>query len=77
LNIFVQCLYSVDENTAQLVSGCRFTPIPNMNIYVGFPMALGSREGTYYTHNADRKERPASIVLAVSISGNYRFSHYD
>jgi hypothetical protein len=75
LRLFARCLYGFEEETAQLVPGISFTPVLNLNVYLGFPMALGSRYGTYYTQNADRNNRPFSMVLAVSIGGNYRFSY--
>jgi hypothetical protein len=74
---FVQCLYGLKDKTTQLVPGVRFAPDSNFNVYLGFPMALGSREGLYYRQNADEKNRPFSIVLAVSFGGNYRLSHYE
>jgi hypothetical protein len=77
LRFVTQCLYGFEDKTAQLVPGASFTPISNLNVYLGFPMALGSRDGIYYRQNADEKNRPFSMVLAVSIGGNYRFSHYD
>jgi hypothetical protein len=40
-------------------------------------MALGSRSGTYYRHNADVNDRPFSILLGISVDGTYRFSKYE
>jgi hypothetical protein len=77
VRLVAQCLYNFNEKTAQFVPGVQFNPVSNLNIYLGVPMALGSREGTYYTRNADEKNRPFSIVIAVSFEGSYRFSHYE
>ncbi|MDR1317645.1 MAG: hypothetical protein LBK13_12310 [Spirochaetales bacterium] len=76
IRLFTQCLYNLNEKTAQLVPGIQITPVSNLNLYLGVPMVLGERDGTYYSKNADKKNRPFSIVLAVSFSGNYRFSYY-
>ena len=75
--LVAQCLYNYDEKTAQLVPGMRLNPVSNLSIYLGVPMVLGSREGPYYTQNADEKNRPFSIVLAVSFDGSFRLSHYE
>jgi hypothetical protein len=77
LRFGVQCLYGFEDKTAKLVPGVSFAPVSNLNVYLGFPMALGSRYGIYYRQNADEKNRPFSIVLAVSIGGNYRFGYYE
>ncbi|MDR1239302.1 MAG: hypothetical protein LBK27_04240 [Treponema sp.] len=72
LRIMVQCLYSITENSARLVPGLSMAPFPHIGISLGVPMALGSRDGVYYRRNADRNNRPFSMVLLVSISGDYR-----
>jgi hypothetical protein len=73
LRFMVQCLYSFNENSAMVVPGLSFAPFPHVNVSLGVPMALGSRNGTYYRQNADRDNRPFSIVLLVSLSGDHRF----
>jgi hypothetical protein len=77
LRFFTQFLYAFDENTAQLVPGLRFNPLPHMAVSLAVPMALGSQDGTYYTHNADTWNRPFSIVLLITISGSRRFGFYE
>lgn len=74
--LFVSYLHGFSENTAQLVPGFRVTPFSNMNIYVAVPMALGSKDGTYYTSNVDEENRPFSIIFLVSFSGSLRYSNY-
>jgi hypothetical protein len=72
LRFMVQCLYSIDERSAQFVPGLSWAPLPHVKVSFGVPMALGSREGAYYRQNADKTNRPFSVVLLVSISGDYR-----
>jgi hypothetical protein len=75
LKFAAQCLYSIDENSARFVPGLSFVPFPHVNVSLGVPMALGSREGAYYRRNADKNNRPFGIILLVSISGDYRFTY--
>ncbi|MDR1288413.1 MAG: hypothetical protein LBK08_12455 [Treponema sp.] len=77
LHLFTQCLYAVNEKSVQLVPGLYFDPFPHIRVSMAIPMALGSRNGTYYTSNADKFNRPVSLVLLVSLSGSYRYSHSD
>ncbi|GHU80904.1 hypothetical protein FACS189468_2000 [Spirochaetia bacterium] len=74
---FTQCLYSFKENSAQLVPGLSFTPASHITITLAVPMALGSRDGSYYRSNADIYNRPFSIMLGMSVDGTYRFSRYE
>jgi hypothetical protein len=73
--LLLQYLHGFSENTVQLVPGFRITPLSNMNLYVAVPMALGSKEGTYYKDNIDEKNRPFSIVVMLTFSGSYRYSN--
>jgi hypothetical protein len=75
LRLMAQCLYSFDENSAMVVPGLSFAPFPHINVSLGVPMALGSRDGTYYRQNADKTNRPFSVVLLISVSGDYRFTY--
>jgi hypothetical protein len=77
LHLFTRCLYAVNEKSVQLVPGLYFDPFPHIRVSMAVPMALGSRNGTYYTSNADKYNRPVSLVLLVSLSGSYRYSHSD
>lgn len=74
LRFFVNCLYSLKENSAQLVPGLRFNPLRHVEVSLAVPMALGGRDGFYYTNNADKYNRPFSLVLLVSLSGNFRYT---
>jgi hypothetical protein len=76
LRFFTQCLYSFEENTAYLVPGLSLAPFPHISAYLAVPMALGSRDGTYYTNNADNQNRPFTVVFLVSVNGSYHFGHY-
>jgi hypothetical protein len=44
------------------------------------PMALGSREGYYYTHTfiVDNQNRPRrfSLMLLLSLSGTFQYGRY-
>lgn len=77
LRLFTQCLYSFEEHTAYLVPGLSLAPFPHISAYLAVPMALGSRDGTYYTKNADNQNRPFTIVFLVSVNGSYHFGRYE
>lgn len=72
---FLKYLHGFDENTVQLVPGFRLTALSNFNLYVALPMALGNKDGYYYKHNVDEKNRPFSVVVMLTFSGNYRYSN--
>jgi hypothetical protein len=74
LRFFIQCRYSIDEDSAQLVPGLSLAPFPHIYVSLGFPLALGSRDGVYYRRNADKNNRPFSIVLLASISEDCWFA---
>ncbi|MDR2792181.1 MAG: hypothetical protein LBB61_00745 [Treponema sp.] len=76
LRFAVKFLYGIDDNTMELVPGIRIVPFPNMAVSLAVPMALGSRDGYYYRHNTDTKNRPFSIALAVTFSGSHRWDNY-
>ncbi|MHC6203131.1 hypothetical protein ACYULU_08040 [Breznakiellaceae bacterium SP9] len=77
LRFLVQCLYSVEEVSTQLVPGLRFDPFKHVTVTLLVPMALGSREGTYYKSNADKKDRPFSVMLGVSINESYSYASHN
>ncbi|GHV55575.1 hypothetical protein AGMMS49579_18810 [Spirochaetia bacterium] len=77
LRVFTQFLYGINENTFQLVPGLTFDPLPHMTVSLAVPMALGDMNGTYYSHNADTRNRPFSVVLLVSLNGSHRFGLYE
>jgi hypothetical protein len=74
--IFSNLNYSTVENSMKLVSGFRFTPFSNIEVYFAVPMVLGSKDGYYYTHNSDPKNRPFSIMLLVRLRGNVNVSYF-
>jgi hypothetical protein len=74
LRLFVNSLYSLTENSARFVPGLRFSPLRHVEVSLAVPMALGSRNGFYYTNNADKYNRPFSVVLLVSLSGSFRYT---
>jgi hypothetical protein len=80
LHIFLGSMYSFSKNSAQIVPGITFEPAEHVEMYFAVPMAAGSRDkNSYYRHNADMNNpsRPFSIILAIKINGQYRFSHYE
>ncbi|MDR2194411.1 MAG: hypothetical protein LBP19_08105 [Treponema sp.] len=76
LRFAVKFLYGINDNTMQLVPGIRIVPFPNMAVSLAVPMALGSRDGYYYQHNTDTKNRPFSVALAVTFSGSHSWDNY-
>ncbi|GHU48847.1 hypothetical protein FACS1894200_06660 [Spirochaetia bacterium] len=77
LRFFTQCLYSVEETSTQLVPGLRFDPFKHVVVTLAVPMALGSREGTYYTKNVDKESRPFSVMLGVTINESYSYASHN
>jgi hypothetical protein len=73
MRIFAQCLYAWDEKSAQLVPGISIKPGDLVTATLTVPMALGRRDGTYYSQNADRDNRPFSITLLISFGGTFRY----
>ncbi|MDR0999177.1 MAG: hypothetical protein LBL70_08925 [Treponema sp.] len=76
LRIFSQIFYGVKEDTVQFVPGFSCKPLSHLELSLAVPMALGSREGTYYRDNVDTKNRPFAVVLLVSLQGSQRFDYY-
>ncbi len=76
LNLFSRLLYNFDENTGKWAPGFHFKPYDDLSVYLSVPMAIGDRDGTYYTSNYDEKNRPFSITLAVTLSGSQKFAQY-
>ena len=75
--LFLQSRYAPADNSALLVPGFRITPWSFFEIYLAVPMALGSREGYYYTHNhTDPKDRPFSVILLLRLRGSVRAEYY-
>jgi hypothetical protein len=77
---FIQALSAPWQNSTQLTPGFRLTPAPNLELYLAAPMALGSRDGYYYTNtvNVDNKGRPLpfSVMFAIRMNGSVQFGHY-
>ncbi|MDR3193423.1 MAG: hypothetical protein LBT87_10195 [Treponema sp.] len=74
--IFSQVLYGIEEDTVQFVPGFSCKPLSHLEFSLAVPMALGSREGTYYRNNVDTKNRPFAVVLLLSLQGSQRFDYY-
>ena len=73
--IFLNALYSLDEESARLVPGLRLSLFPHIELYLAVPMALGSRDGYYYTRTPDLNDRPFSIVVMLSLKGSVRLGY--
>ena len=69
---FIQAKYAPMERTARLVPGFRFTPFRHTELYIAVPMALGEREGFYYSSTPDIDNRPFCVVLLLTIRGAVR-----
>jgi hypothetical protein len=75
MRIFCQALYSFEEHSTQLVPGISIKPGNLVTASLMVPMALGSRSSKgYYRHNADKKDRPFSIMFVVTFGGSFRYS---
>jgi len=77
--LFVRFLYAPWQYSAYLVPGFRLKPWPNIELSLATPMALGSKDGYYYTNSAtDNNGRllPFSFVFLVSMGGSVQYGHY-
>jgi hypothetical protein len=66
----------LDTNSAYILPGLSFGPLPHIDVSLGFPIALGGREGRYYRNNPDRNNRPFGIALLINLSGSYNRSFF-
>jgi hypothetical protein len=79
---YLQVLYEGFKNSAQVVPALRLSPISNVGVYIGVPMALGNENGYYSkeenTIMRDRYGKPIrfAFVLFVSLSGGIRYTVY-
>ncbi|GHU76769.1 hypothetical protein FACS189461_4740 [Spirochaetia bacterium] len=77
LRIFTQCLYSFETMSAWLVPGCSVKPLDNVTVALSVPMALGKNDGPYYGKNAAVNNNPFSVVIALTITGDYSTSIHE
>jgi hypothetical protein len=63
-------------NTAYIIPGLSFSPLRHIDVSLGFPLALGGREGRYYRSNADRNGRPVGIALLINLHGSYHLEKH-
>ncbi|MDR0400808.1 MAG: hypothetical protein LBH51_07670 [Treponema sp.] len=66
----------LDTNSAYLLPALSFTPLSYIDVSLGFPIALGSRDGRYYRNNQDKNNRPFGIALLINLSGSYNRSFF-
>jgi hypothetical protein len=76
LRFFFQGMYNANENTGKLLPGLRIKPLDSISLYLAVPIAVGDRNGTYYTSNYDDDNRPFSITMAVRLDGQFKMSRY-
>jgi hypothetical protein len=77
MRIFSRIFYSYDIKTAEIVPGINIKLANQLSITLSVPMAIGSRDkDSYYRHNEDFNNRPLSIILGISLSGNFRYRIY-
>jgi len=69
LRLFTNFLYKPADHSVQLVPGFRMSPFQSINVYFAVPMALGSKEGYYYSNTADAMNRPFSITMLITLNG--------
>jgi hypothetical protein len=75
MRIFCQALYSFEEQSTQVVPGISVKPGNLVTASLMVPMALGSRSTKgYYRHNADKNNRPFSVMLVITFGGSFRYS---
>jgi hypothetical protein len=77
---YLQALYAINKNSARVVPALRLSPFSHIEIYLAFPMDIGSKDGYYYKNPMiqDRDGNPLrfAAVFLVSLSGNLRFTVY-
>jgi hypothetical protein len=62
--------------SAYVLPGLIFSPFSHIDVSLGFPVALGSREGAYYRNNADVNSRPFGVALLINLKGDYHVDYY-
>jgi len=70
--LFLQSFYAPFQNSAQVVPGFRLGLWPYIEFYFAVPMALGDKNGYYYSHTADPYGRPFSVVMLLTLTGGIR-----
>ena len=79
--LFFQTLYAPGQESAQLVPGFRLSPWNHVEFYFAIPMAVGRRDGHYYSNTADPRNlsppRPFCIVMMVTLKGNIKIGQYE
>jgi hypothetical protein len=84
LRFFTRFLYAsknregASEESIRLIPGVRLNPFPNVEFYIALPMALGSKEGHYYTTNALDKfgeSRPICLAFIITFSGSVQAAY--
>jgi hypothetical protein len=61
----------LDTNSAYILPGLTFSPLPHIDVSLGVPIALGGRHGHYYHNNPNKNGRPLGIILLINLHGSY------
>lgn len=79
-NFYLQALYEGLENSARIIPALSLNILSNINVYLAFPITLGSKNGYYYkntiTETRDGVPLRFAAVLLVSLSGEVRYTVY-
>jgi hypothetical protein len=79
LRFGIQFRYAVDDGSGQLIPGISMEPAQHFKIYMATPLVVGTRSEnvySYYYANSEKRNRPFSFILAVSLSGSFEFVRY-
>jgi hypothetical protein len=74
--LFFNAAWNPIDNSAYILPGVRFTPWSNIEVYLAMSMALGGRDGYYYTRTPDPRGWPFSVIFLVSLKGSVTAGYY-
>jgi hypothetical protein len=73
---FTQIHYAPLEYSAQFTPGFGLSPWRHIELYLAMPISLGRRDSYYYNHTIDSGNRPFSVIMMLSLNGNFQYGHY-
>jgi len=79
--LFFQTRIAPWQSSAQIIPGFRLNPLSNIELYFALPMALGSKDGYYYSNTVTRdttldKALPFCVMLLLTLKGDVQFGYY-
>ena len=74
--LFLQTLYAPMQESIRLVPGFRLRPWQHIELYLAVPVALGNKNGYYYSYTADPDNRPFSVVMLITLSGSVQAGYH-